>query len=74
MLQGTIRRSVTIPSSLDNKISLMAEEYNYKVKNDMIIELLEDGILKFSEDRELKELLYKLLSKLTVFINHLENQ
>ncbi len=48
MLQGTIRRSVTIPSSLDNKISLMADEYNYKVKNDMIIEFLENGILKLN--------------------------
>lgn len=74
MKKETIRRSITIPSILDNKISLMASEYNYKIKNDLIIELLELGLLKYIEDRETKELIYNLINKNISLINKLESK
>lgn len=73
MKKEMIRRSITIPSSLDSKISLMVEEYDYKVKNNLIVELLELGLLKFNEDRENKQLNYNLIDKINCLIDKLEN-
>lgn len=69
MKKEVIRRSITIPTTLDNKISVMADEYNYKIKNDLIIELLELGIIKHDEDMEIKSLLLELINKVEILIN-----
>lgn len=69
MKKDVIRRSITIPTILDNKISIMADEYSYKIKNDLIIELLELGIVKYSEDMEIKNLLIELINKMEVLLN-----
>lgn len=69
MKKSTIRRSVSLPSILDNKISLMANEYSYKSKNDLIVELLELGIIKFDEDLKLKNLICELSEDVRNLIN-----
>lgn len=69
MKKRTIRRSVSLPSILDNKISLMANEYSYKSKNDLIVELLELGIIKFDEDLKLKNLICELSEDVRNLIN-----
>lgn len=69
MKKEVIRRSITIPTILDNKISIMANEYSYKIKNDLIIELLELGIIKHNEDMEIKSLLLELINKVEILIN-----
>lgn len=69
MKKEVIRRSITIPTILDNKISVIADEYNYKIKNDLIIELLELGIIKHDEDMEIKSLLLELINKVEILIN-----
>ena len=69
MKKEVIRRSITIPTILDNKISIMANEYSYKIKNDLFIELLELGIIKHNEDMEIKSLLLELINKVEILIN-----
>ena len=69
MKKDVVRRSVTIPIALDNKISVMANNYAYKIKNDLIVELLELGILKYEEDTEIKNLLLTLINKVELLIN-----
>lgn len=63
-----IRRSVSLPEALDEHIGIMAKEFSYKVKNELIIELLELGILKFKEDIELKNKLDILLNKMELIL------
>ena len=63
------KHSVTIPIALDNKISVMANNYAYKIKNDLIVELLELGILKYEEDTEIKNLLLTLINKVELLLD-----
>lgn len=69
MKRDVVRRSVTIPTALDNKISVMANNYAYKIKNDLIVELLELGILKYEEDTEIKNLLPTLINKVELLLD-----
>ena len=69
MKKDVVRRSVTIPIALDNKISVMADNYAYKIKNDLIVELLELGILKYEEDTEIKNLLLTLINKVELLLD-----
>ena len=50
----------------------MIKEYSYTVKNDLLIELLELGILKFIEDLELKNKINNLINKLELILDKLE--
>lgn len=74
MIKEQIRRSISIPSKLNKRIDEMANEYSYTYKNDLVIELLELGILKFNEDLELKQLINNLLSKIDNLIQLLEKR
>jgi len=74
MKKSTIRRSVTIPTSLDDRINLLQNDFSYKVKNDLIIELLELGIIKFSEDNKLENRINTLLNKIDLLVSKLENK
>ena len=69
MKRDVVRRSVTIPTALDNKISVMANNYAYKIKNYLIVELLELGILKYEEDTEIKNLLLTLINKVELLLD-----
>lgn len=61
-----------MPIELNKRIDEMANEYSYTYKNELIIELLELGILKFNEDLELKQFMIKLLSRVNNLIQLLE--
>ena len=63
MTKEIIRRSVSIPKELDDKISIMTREFSYPVKNQLIVELLELGILKYNEDMEIKNSINLLIKK-----------
>ena len=66
-----IRRSVSIPKEIDEKIDIMIKEFDYTVKNDLYIELLELGILKYNEDIELKGIMCRVLEKIELLLQRL---
>lgn len=63
-----IRRSISIPKDLDEIISIVVKKYSYKVKNELIVELLELGLLKFNEDLELKNKISYLINKIDKYM------
>lgn len=63
-----IRRSISIPKDLDEIISIVSKKYSYKVKNELIVELLELGLLKFNEDLELKNKISNLINKIDKYM------
>lgn len=72
MKKEVIRRSISVPKELDERIDTMSKKYSYSIKNDLYIELLELGILKFDEDLELKSMMSQLLIKVDTLIEKLE--
>ena len=73
MENDKIRRSLTIPKELDLRISQLEKKYNYKVKNDLYVELIENGIIKLEEDDSINTNILKLLDKVNKMIKVLEN-
>ncbi len=73
-MKNIIRRSISIPKELDDKINVMSNEYSYSIKNELYLELLELGMIKFDEDIALKNLIVNLLSRLDELLNKLENK
>lgn len=69
--KGIIRRSISIPKELDEQIEIMKKEFSYSVKNELIIELIELGMLKYKEDIELKNKLNKFLNNMDLILNKL---
>lgn len=74
MEKNIIRRSISIPKELDDQITIMSNRYSYNVKNELYVELLELGTLKFTEDIELKQLITKLLSKVELILKYIESK
>ena len=70
--KAIIRRSISIPKELDEQIEIMKKEFSYNVKNELIVELIELGILKYKEDIELKNKLDKFLNCFDLILNKLE--
>lgn len=68
-----IRRSITIPKELDFKIKLIKQDYSYPVKNDLFIELLELGILKFYEDSNRNKKIDILLDRTNLLLDNINN-
>lgn len=68
-----IRRSITIPKELDFKIKLIKQDYSYPVKNDLFIELLELGILKFYEDSNRNKKIDILLDRTNYLLDSINN-
>lgn len=69
--KAIIRRSISIPKELDERIEIMKKEYSYSVKNELIIELIELGILKYKEDVELKNKIDKFFNNIDVILDKL---
>lgn len=69
--KGILRRSISIPKELDNQIEIMRKEYSYSVKNELIVELIELGILKYKEDVELKNKIDKFLNNVDLILDKL---
>lgn len=74
MKKEMVRRSITIPKELDDRISMMVDKYSYNFKNDLLIELVELGILKFDEDTTLKSTMMNLIIKINELIENLETK
>ena len=74
MKKENIRRSISLPKELDDRIDKMTKKYSYSVKNDLYVELVELGLLKFEEDLELKNMMYQLLTRVNVLIENLESK
>lgn len=73
MKNNVVRRSLTIPVELKNKIKKISKKYSYTVENDLYIELLELGIVKFFEDTDMKNQIKILINKLDELFNRIEN-
>lgn len=69
--KGILRRSISIPKELDEQIEIMRKEYSYSVKNELIVELIELGILKYKEDAELKNKIDKFFNNIDVILDKL---
>ena len=52
--ENFIRRSINIPKELNLKIEMMKNDYSYSTKSDLIIELLELGIISFYKEKDRK--------------------
>ncbi len=74
MNKKLIRRSVSIPVYLDEKIDLLKKQFSYRSKTDLIIELLELGIIKFNEDDKLKENMKNLVIKVEMLLRKLDDK
>lgn len=74
MNKEIIRRSISIPKELDEKIGLMAKRFSYSVKNQLMVELLELGVLKYNEDLEMKQLINNLIKKIDGVCNVILNK
>lgn len=72
MNNQVIRRSISLPLKLDNRIELLKKEYSYNVKNELYVELIELGLIKFYEDLELKNQMYSILKKMDMLLEHKE--
>lgn len=69
-----VRRSVSIPKELDYKIEALKHKYNYKVKNELIIELLELGIIKYEEDTAFKDSINEFINRIDKVLVQMDNE
>lgn len=63
------RRSISIPEELDKIIEYKFKSSDYSFINDMIVELLELGLVKLNDDEEIKFQNKKIISKLDELIS-----
>lgn len=63
------RRSISIPEELDKIIEYKFKLSDYSFVNDMIVELLELGLIKLSDSEEIKEQNEMIISKLDYLIS-----
>lgn len=66
------RRSISIPEELDKLIEYKFKNSGYSFINDMIIELLEFGLIKLNDNDEIKNHNEKIISKLDEIISMLK--
>lgn len=63
------RRSISIPEDLDKIIEYKFKCSDYSFINEMLIELLELGLMKLNDDEEIKFQNEKIISKLDELIS-----
>ncbi len=63
------RRSISIPEELDKIIEYKFKCSNYSFINDILIELLELGLMKLNDNEEIKYQNEKIISKLDELIS-----
>lgn len=63
------RRSISIPTALDEMINYKFKCSSYSFINEMIIELLELGLIKLNDNEEIKNQNEKIISKLDELIS-----
>ncbi len=62
------RRSISLPTELDEIISIKFKKTNYSFINDFLVELLELGLIKLEENLEIKNMQTEILNKLDELI------
>lgn len=62
-------RSISLPTDLDEIISIKFKNTNYSFINDFLIELLELGLIKLNEDSEIKDRQIEILNKIEELIS-----
>lgn len=70
--ENIVRRSVSFPKELDERIDILKQQFSYNVKNELIIELIEKGLLVFYEDTELKNKIDKCCDRIDAVLDKLE--
>ena len=73
MEKEMIRRSISLPKTLDEKIDIMNKEYSYQSKNQLFVEMLELGIIKFYEDLGMQQAIKQLINKIDKICDDIEN-
>ena len=68
------RKCITIPKDLVFVIDRMAKNYSYRVRNELYVELLELGILKFNENFSLKNTILKLVGQVQELVEILNSK
>lgn len=58
------RRSISIPIELDAIIEYKFKSSGHSFINDLIIELLELGLVKYEDNFEIKDLLYEIKNEI----------
>lgn len=64
-----IRRSISISDSLNELLEFYFKKYSYKSRNDLIVELLELGIIKMNENNEIKTDIQNIKSDLRKIVS-----
>ena len=63
-----------IPKMLDDRISSMVKKYSYSVKNELIVELIELGIIKYEENTTLSDKINDLINRMDQFLDNLKSK
>lgn len=71
-IQNYKRRSISIPSELDDIIKLKFKKYNYSFINDLIIELIEIGLIKYEENEKINQQQNEILEKLDEILTYIK--
>lgn len=66
------RRSISLPTELDEIISIKFKNTNYSFINDFLIELLELGLVKLDEDLEIKNKQIEILNRIDKLLSYKE--
>lgn len=67
-MKNYVRRTITFPNHLDEIIRLKFKNSGYSFINDLIVKLLELGIIRLDEEIEIKESLEQINYKLDKLI------
>lgn len=71
-IQNYKRRSISIPSELDDIIKLKFKKYNYSFINELIIELIEIGLIKYEENEKINKQQNEILKKLDEILDYIK--
>ena len=66
------RRSISLPIELDELINLKFKQSNYSFVNDLLVELLELGLVKLNEDIEIKHQQKLILKKIDELLSYIK--
>ena len=71
--ENFIRRSINIPKELNLKIEMMKNDYSYSAKSDLIIELLELGIISFYKEKDRDTKIDIMLERLNLLLDKIND-
>ena len=71
--ENFIRRSINIHKELNLKIEMMKNDYSYSTKSDLIIELLELGIISFYKEKDRDTKIDIMLERLNLLLDKIND-